>query len=67
MVVDPRATASFSALTADRMLVLIHVGVETQIGQRRPGHFFIDDPELDPLADINGRRFNVMYLEKLEH
>lgn len=62
-VIDPRATASFLAVTSEENPVQLHVGVEVQNDRKRPGTFFQGDPELNPVADSKGRRFAVMYLD----
>ena len=62
-ITDPRATASFLAVTSEQNPVLFHVGVEVQDDRKRPGTFFQGDPELNPVAALKGRRFAVTYLD----
>ena len=65
-IVDPRATASFLAVTSEENPVLVHVGVEVQSDRKKPGTFFLGDPELNPVGALKGRRFAVMYLDVCE-
>ena len=65
-IIDPRATASFLAVTSEQNPVLLHVGVEVQNDRKRPGTFFQGDPELNPVATLKGRRFALMYLDVRE-